>query len=265
MDLSLAASHVPLPLLGVLVIGGCIGAAITAMLAVRHFRLHDFSEEVRTNALGVLGAVATIYGLILALSAVQVWQDYTDAGNAATHEATEAGDLYRAAAAYGSTDGRRIESAVRDYVQSVIAHEWPRMADAESANATWDRYNALHRAIGALTPQDPRQTIWATQMVRDLAAVADARRDRLDQAANGLPGLYWTIILLGTLVTMLYGGALLPRRANIVVICGLATAMGMVVFFIMALDHPFSGWTGIKPDTMQHTLANMSTYDISAH
>jgi hypothetical protein len=141
---------------------------------------------------------------------------------------TEAGDFYRAAAAYGGADGRQIEIAVHDYVQSVITHEWPRMANAKSANATWDSYNALHRAIGALAPQDTRQTIWATQMVRDLAAVADARRDRLDQAANGLPALYWTIILLGTLVTMLYGGALLPRRANIVVICGLATAMGMV-------------------------------------
>lgn len=63
---------------------------------------------------------------------------------------------------------------------------------------------------------------------------------------------------------MLYGGALLPRRANILAICGLATAMGMVVFFIMALDHPFSGWTGILPDGMQRTLLNMTAYDARA-
>lgn len=261
MDLSLIASRVPLPLLGILVVGTCVGTATTAMLAVRRFRLHDFSEDVRTNALGVLGAVATIYGLILALSAVQVWQDYTDAGNAATREATEVGDLYRDAAAYGGAEGRKIEAAAREYVQSVIAREWPRMAAGTSAHATWDRYNALQRSVSALDPQTPRQTVWATQMLRGTAAIASARRDRLDQAANGLPGLYWFIILFGTLITMLYGGALLPRRANILVICGLAAAMGMVVFFIMALDHPFSGWTGIPPDAMQQTLSNIAAYD----
>jgi hypothetical protein len=260
LDLSLVASRVPLPLLGVLVVGICAGTASAAMLAVRRFRLHDFSEEVRTNALGVLGAVATIYGLILALSAVQVWQDYTDAADAVTREATEAGDLYRDAAAYGGAEGQRIEAAVRGYIQSVVAHEWPRMAEGTSASTTWDRYNELHRSVSALDPQNPRQVVWATQMVRGVEAIAAARRERLDQAANGLPGLYWTIILLGTLVTMLYGGALLPRRANILVICGLATAMGMVVFFIMALDHPFSGWTAITPDAMQRTLLNMTAY-----
>lgn len=261
MDLSLVASYIPLPLLGILVIGVCAGTATVAMLAVRRFRLHDFSDEVRTNALGVLSAVATIYGLILALSAVQVWQDYTNAGDAATREATQAGDLYRDAAAYGGDEGRRIETAVRDYVRSVISHEWPRMAEGTSARATWNSYDALHRSVGALDPQTPRQTVWATEMARRVAAIADARRNRLDQAANGLPGLYWTIILLGTLVTMLYGGALLPRRANILVICGLATAMGMVVFFVMALDHPFSGSTAIPPIALQQTIANMNAYD----
>lgn len=261
MDFSLAASRVPLPLLGVLVIGIFVGTATAAMLGVRHFKLHDFSDEVRTNALGVLGAVGTIYGLILALSAVQVWQDYTNAGNAVTREAAEAGDLYRAAAAYGGSEGLRVEAAVRAYVESVVASEWLRMADAESSRSTWDHYDALHRSVSALNPTDPRHTIWTMQMVRGVDAIASARRDRLDQAANGLPGLYWTIILLGTLVTMLYGGALLPRRANILVICGLATAMGMVVFFIMALDHPFSGSAGIAPDALRQTLANMDAYD----
>jgi len=260
LDLSLVVSHVPLPLLGTLVIGLHALIATGAMIAVRRFRLHDFSEEVRTNALGVLSAVGTIYGLILALSAVQVWQDYTDAGNAATREAAEAGDLYREAAVYGGDDGARIQAMVRAYVNSVIADEWPTMAEAGSASATRERYNALQRAVGALDPSDSRHTIWATEMVRGVADIAAARRDRLDQAANGLPGLYWTIILLGTLVTMLYGGALLPRRANILVVCGLAMAMGMVVFFIMALDHPFSGSAAIQPDAMRQTLLNMESY-----
>lgn len=132
---------------------------------------------MRTNALGVLGAVAAIYGLILALSAVQVWQDYTDAGNAVTREAAEAGDLYRDAAAYGGVDGQRIEMAVRDYIQSVVAREWPRMVQGTSAHATWDSYNRLRRSISALDPQNPRQTVWATQMVRRVAAIAAARRD----------------------------------------------------------------------------------------
>jgi hypothetical protein len=78
----------------------------------------------------------------------------------------------------------------------------------------------------------------------------EARRLRLDAVLTGLPGALWFVIVIGALVSLsstffFQVEDVFLQRIQVVL---LAIFIGMIIFIIFALDRPFRGDLGLRPE-----------------
>jgi hypothetical protein len=75
------------------------------------------------------------------------------------------------------------------------------------------------------------------------------RRLRLDAVGTALPGVLWTVVLTGALICLAasFFFHVEDMRLHASLVALLALFVGLVIFVIFALDHPFRGDLGISP------------------
>ncbi len=65
-------------------------------------------------------------------------------------------------------------------------------------------------------------------------------------------------------MTMLTMFVLPPTRFNLAMIASLALCLGLVFYFIAAMDHPFAGEESIPPAPFQSAIDNMRRWDLES-
>src|SRR5205085_11714941 len=103
----------------------------------------QFSDAHKGLAISILGIVATINSLLLAFSAVSVWQSFLDADAAVTSEANKIEALARDLAVFDSPKAREARLALRNYTQIVIDDEWPSMHHGQSSLKAWNSFDDM--------------------------------------------------------------------------------------------------------------------------
>src|SRR5918994_7435960 len=93
----------------------------------------------------------------------------------------------------------------------------------------------------------------------------DARRMRLLQVEEGIPGVLWAVLVFGTVVTVgfthLFG--LQNTRAHRLMVMSLTAVIALVLFTIVAMEHPFSGGARVDPGAFELILERFETSKLS--
>ena len=223
-------------------------------------RVH-FPEADRNLAITLLAVVATVNSLLLAFSAISVWEAYGKAESAVSSEATVIGELGRDLAVFGSPESRLARERLKAYARVVLAKEWPAMQGEQASPPTWDAFEGMFRAVGDIRPASPYQMTLMPEIWARVNEMIEYRHDRLEAAAGQVPATLWAVVLLGTLLTLL-PSYVLPRTAfNRAAIGLLSVSMGLVFFFVAAMDRPFAGHESVSPAPIVMTLGNMERWD----
>src|SRR5262249_36104581 len=121
--------------LGLLIIGGIVAISDLGMLLTRRWVAQHWAPE--NNIVGLfLSAVGVVYAVLLAMVAVAVWENFNHVQNLVTEEASEVLNLFRDVEGLPTETRERVRSHLRDYVEVVIADEWPTMQLGQSTRAT---------------------------------------------------------------------------------------------------------------------------------
>lgn len=224
----------------------------------------NFDEADKGLALALLGVVATINSLLLAFSAVSVWDAYNTADKAVSGEASTVAQLSTDLAVFNSTASRSARVELQFYVQTVVSEEWPAMRDEQgSSEAAWEQINGLFRVIGQLEPNTPREAALMPEIWARTNELMKYRRERLDAADGRVPGTLWSVVLIGTLLSLAPTFVMSRSRFNVVAIGMLSLSMGLVFFFIAAMDRPFAGTESIGVEPFKRSLETMGRWDLS--
>jgi hypothetical protein len=207
--------------------------------------------------ISLISVVGTIQSLILAFSSVLVWQSYQNAEVAVDKEAQVMLLLYRDARAFGGADSDAARSAMRDYMKSVMADEWPFMAKAQESARTEALFAAIFDKVAGLEPDTPRRQVLLAEVFARLNETAHLREARLVSAGEGMPTLFWMVTVSGSLLVVLYCYLLPLSRLNGWLVAGLGASFGLVFFFIVGLEHPYSGDLAIGFEPFERVLAKM--------
>lgn len=237
----------------ILILGGGVGLVVGGHFLVRRVFPHQVSEEVSGLSVAIMQVVAAFIGIMLAFAAVEAWQDYGDADAAVAHESATTAQLYRDLRAYGPETVPARE-AVEAYVHSVLEEEWPGLAEGRDSLATGAALTRVFDALAAIDPQTPRQQIIYAEAFQRLNEVVDHRRSRLIASKAQLPGLFWAVIILGSMVIVAYTFVTPATWPNAVIIGGLVLSMGLIFVFILAVDHPFAGAYAVGDEEMRGLL-----------
>jgi hypothetical protein len=247
-------------------LGVCIVGTILVLSYVGYFVfqrawqpwLRDDNTEV---AMGVLSAVATVSSLLLAFSAVSVWESFGSAEESVAQEANNVSALARQLAIYDSEQSRESRRLLRQYAELVVSVEWPQMRRAEESSDVWASFDRLFASIGALEPDTPRRVALLPEIWARTNDLLKHRRDRLFTSEAEISGTLWAVALMGTALTIVTSFVLPPTRFHLWMIGMLVVSMGLVVYLIIAMDRPFAGKESIGPEPFQVALENMRRWD----
>ncbi|MCD6074686.1 MAG: hypothetical protein K0Q70_1569 [Rhodospirillales bacterium] len=240
--------------LGLMVVAATIALTIGGFTLIHRIYPGDRSETSPDMVIAFIGVICAFHSLLLAFSAVLVWQDFQDSEQAVAVEANTIEDIYRDLTIYGGPQAMTAAQTLIEYVRIVVNEEWPLMADGGASEKAQSLVEQVFQQAGALDPKSPREQVIFSEIFRHLNELMNNRHERLQDAQSAMPGLFWVIVLIATALLIAYLGMLPLTGENLLMAGGMAAAMGLIFFFIIAFDHPFAGDAAVQSDPLMEIL-----------
>lgn len=245
----------PLWLLAIVLNVWLMAFALAGLWFARHFLLPRMrlGYDDAYYAAALVQSAMLLYGLIAALTAVGVWQRYTQVSDVVSSEATVIANLWRDLGGYPQPVREATRNTLRGYTEQIIRDAWPRQRQGQIPREGVDWMDRLQAQIFAFEPASESQKILHAETLRAFNELVQQRRQRLDSVQAGLPGVFWFTLLpgaMGCIVLCLFFNV--PNaRFQAILLLGLSGFLAMVLFVIIALDRPFRGAMAITADSYQ--------------
>jgi hypothetical protein len=257
----------------VLVIGGICLLSLGGLELVGRFVPADRRRAHNDVAGFIYAALGVIYAVLLALVVIAVWEEYDAAGVTVEQEANAAGDIFWLADRLPEPRGTHVQELVRSYVEEVALREWPLMERGQAPLITqergtptgWTIIDDIRRNLQNFEPRTKAEEQLYAEGLDQVDTLADARRTRLVAAEEGVPGVLWSVLIFGGVAaiafTYLFG--LENTWAHRLMVLTLAAVIGLVLFTIGAMEHPFSGGARIGTEAFDLVLERFETSKLS--
>ncbi len=258
---------------GVLVVGGVCLLSLVGFEVVH--RLVPAQSRQRHNDVAgfIYAALGVIYAVLLALVVITVWEEYQAASETVEQEANSVAEIFLLGHELPEPEGAHIQELARSYAEEVVHKEWPLMAqgkqptlEQEAGTQTgWDLVDDIRASIHGFEPQTRAEEQLYAEGLDQVGRLGDARRTRLIASEEGVPGVLWSVLIFGGIAavgfTYLFG--LESTWAHRLMVLTLAAVIGLVLFTIGAIGHPFSGGARIGPGFFELVLERMETTKLS--
>jgi hypothetical protein len=200
---------------------------------------------------GVLfSAIGTLVAVVLGFLVIIVWQKYDAAVENSQLEVAAVSDLYRAVTMYPPDQRTTIRRELHEYMDTVVATEWPAMAQGKSPTAAVRIMELIAYNVERLPPTTNVQITAQSKAMDQVQRLFDARRLRIHQNQPSVPKILWFALIVGASAmigfTFLFG---VENRTSQLVMTGvLAAVIGLLFVVIYEFDSPFSGAVGVPID-----------------
>lgn len=245
--------NLPVPLMAAVVFGFTYMLAGAILAAVRGLATEERTKSFKAISPGMLPVLGIVFGLFVAFTAAQVWNDGDRAAAAVSRETSALRDALLLAAGLPDEQQARLRGLVRDYVQHAAAVEWPEMArEAASLRTAPPALAAALQFAASLNPQGAGQQTAQREIVVALQAALDARRQRIIVSHAAVNPVKWFCLYLQAACALLVIGLVhCDNRLAACTAMGLfATGVAASVLLIAAHDRPFTGQISISPEAL---------------
>lgn len=239
-----------------------ITAAFMAGLLVLVTRWVPFDRrEPQNDVVGfVYAVVGVVYAVVLALVVIDVLGALDSARANSYVESNALIDLNWFAKSLPQPAGTQIQDIAKAYTETVIKQEWPLLGKEQTSAVAWTQARQLRDAVEAQQPMTLASQSRYQAALEAASALSGARRQRVNDATEGIPGLLWAALIIGGLVTVgfvfLFGMPSLLAHCT-VVFC-LTLLVGSLLLLIYELNYPFAGAIRVRPDAFELALSQMN-------
>jgi hypothetical protein len=258
---------------GVLVVGGVCLTALAGLELVQRLVPAEARQQHNDVAGFIYAALGVIYAVLLALVVIAVWQEFQAADETVEQEANATAEIAWLAHRLPEPEGRHIQELARSYAEEVVNKEWPLMAQGQAPLMTqvrgtpagWTIIDDIRASLQDYEPRTKAEEQLYAKGLDQIAELNDARRMRLVAAEEGIPGVLWTVLIFEGIAaigfTYLFG--MENTWAHRLMVLTLAAMIGLVLFTIGALEHPFSGGARIGTGAFDLILERFDTSKLS--
>jgi hypothetical protein len=228
-----------------------VGLAL-AGLRLFHRRINQatFATLIDNGTVGwFFSGVTVLYGLLLGLLTVATWGNYTQATEVASQEAASIAVLYRDLSAYPLAQRVDLQHQLRDYTSFIVHQSWPLQKKGMIHDGESQQLIDLQTPLMAFEPTSEGQKIIHTEAIRAFNSLVELRRLRAESISGSVPGVIWYVVLLGGLVTLVFSYFFLVKSFwfHGLLVSLLGAVIGLLIFLIAALDHPYWGEVSVTP------------------
>jgi len=238
-----------------LFVGGFVLVSCLVVVALRPVvvrRITDTEEWDRT--LGhVIGTFGMFFGILLALVAVSVYENYSDTRGITVEEAGKVGALYRATTGLPDEVGEPMRGVLDEYMQTVIEQDFPDQQAGILPEASLEQVNAFDELMHDVEANTLTEQAELKQVLDSFEGFIDARRARIDATALALPGLFWLVIWVGAAVNAVLIAFMSVKslRMHLLMAGLLALFIGLVIFVTADMDRPYAGNVAVNSGAYQ--------------
>jgi hypothetical protein len=250
---------------GLLGISLFVFASVAGLILVQRFVPIELRKQHNDVAGFIYAVVGIAYAVLLGLVVVAAWEQYQIANDTTEREANELAELFWLGQRLPPTEGHRLQELTRSYARVVVDEEWPLMARGESSPRAWALIDEIRLTVQNLNPDTEAGQVLYEQGLERVHDLADARRDRLVEAQQGIPGILWVVLVTGAIITVgfTYLFGLDDTTTHTLMVALLALIIGLVLFTIGSLEYPFRGDVHLGPDAFELVLKRFASSKLS--
>ena len=258
---------------GVLVVGGTCLVALAGLEVVQ--RLVPATSRQRHNDVAgfIYAALGVIYAVLIALVVIAVWEEYDAASVTVEQEANALAEIFWLGHRIPEPEGTHLQELCRSYAHEVVDKEWPLMEQGQAPSMTqtrgtptgWTLIDDIRATIQDFQPRTQAEEQLYAEGLDQVQILADARRMRLVAAEEDIPGVLWVVLIFGGVATVgfTYLFGLENTWAHRLMVLTLAAVIGLGLFTIGAMEHPFSGGARIGTGAFNLILERFETSKLS--
>ncbi|MBB5328689.1 DUF4239 domain-containing protein [Tunturiibacter gelidoferens] len=219
------------------------------------------SRTIHNDLIGwQLGILGTTYAVILGFMLYTVWTNFGEANLNADLEANSLRNVYRLAEGLPTPQRILLEQQARAYADTVINHDWPEMHGSQLPEESHLLNRDMWKTLMSVKAASPSELLAEDHAITELSALTEHRRTRLQQSVYRLPTIFWAVLLVGGLVTILsaslFGAA--NRTLHAVQVFCFTMLITLVLLAIADVNLPFRGWVHVSDFAFQRAQQNMS-------
>jgi hypothetical protein len=207
--------------------------------------------------------VGLVYGALLGFTIVVGWEQFSSAQTNVSNEASTLTTMYRQTVGMPVPEQAQMRELLRKYAKAVEGPEWEKAirAGTGTENAR-DALNDMYRVLGA-EQSDVASSPISQKFLDQLTTLASDRSERILDAKPRIPGLLWTGLLFGGVVLLGLGGfmRLGSMRAHFGLLSAVAVLLGLLLFIVFWLDHPFGNQLGVTSAPFEQSLSVFDSID----
>jgi len=254
--------QIPTWALGLLVLSAVWVFTIGGVLIARPWVMSWKRSENET--VGYMLSIAGVaYAVLLAMIAVGAWNSSSTVDIAIQQEANALAGVYRGVDGFRPEARDHFQQLVRDYVDFVVRDEWPALARNARSPRTELASQTLSEEIVTYQPQTPEEQALKPDVIEHVDQFQDARRLRLLEGSHGLGPITWFVVVIGGIMTLMFTFFFrVEQRSVHIILSMLASGMlAVVVFLILAMDHPLWGAVSVQPDALREVLQTVTPHE----
>ncbi|MUL81250.1 MULTISPECIES: DUF4239 domain-containing protein [unclassified Mycolicibacterium] len=199
-----------------------------------------------------LTTVALVYGALLGFTVVVAWEQFSSAEENVTNESSTLATMYRQTVSLPAPEQVRMRDLLRTYTVAAQAEWDARQRDVAGGSAR-AAITDMYRVLGQqATTADPINA----EIREQLNVLTTQRNTRVLDAKPRIPGLLWSGLLFGAVLLIgLIGFTHLGNTlSHMVLSSAVAVLLGLLLFLIFWLDHPFGQRLGVTPALFDYSV-----------
>ncbi len=251
----------PAPVLGLIWIAVVVGISVGGLALFRKVVSHTRLESANPVSSAVFQVAGVLYAVLVAFLVVVVWEQFGNAEDASSMEASAVADLLRDSAALPSAYRTDVQQNLVAYSRDVIDNEFPRMRRGETIAEQSDALNNVWQAYLKVQPESRNEIAFFDHAIVRLNDLSANRKLRVSTGDASVPGELWVLLIGGGVVLMVFT-YLFGTRDLLVhgIAVGLtASLLAFVMYLIFALEHPYVGALSVQPTPFVNVLADWNT------
>ncbi len=202
--------------------------------------------------------VGLVYGALLGFTIVVAWEQFSSAEINVSNEASTLITMYRQTVGMPVPEQTQMRVLLRKYTSAVEGPEWENAIRAGTGTeSARDALNDMYRVLGSEQSSVASSPI-SQKFLDQLGTLASERNQRILDAKPRIPGLLWTGLLFGGVVLL---GRLGSIRAHLLLLGAVAVLLGLLLFIVFWLDHPFGNQLGVTPEPFEQSLSVFDSID----
>jgi hypothetical protein len=252
----------PLWALALLLNAWLMGFAFAGLRAFRRWvlpRLNIGDEADLFYSAAIMQSAMMLYALVAALTAVSVWTRHSEVSDIVSSEATAISSLWRDFSGYPQSERELLQGTLRSYTEQIINEAWPEQRQGRVPVGGVEIINRLQNDLFRVEPTTESQKILHAETLDAFNDLTQARRLRVDSVGVALPAVMWFVLLPGAMgcIFLVFFFRIRDTRYQTILAVSISGFLAMVLFVIVALDHPYEGAMAIGPDSYELILRQL--------